>query len=159
MAMHQAKTRVVVATVIFLLIIAFVYVLGTGKLVVPRQFRMSVAPQQVRMSVAPQQVAPQQVRMSVAPQQVAPQQVRKPVLPQQVRNSSTAKPNSMVRCPRTCTVLVSEHAVQTRPVITAVTLATSCAVFHTRRVESWFFHLQLVFSTIFTGMNVIYISK
>ncbi len=33
----------------------------------------------------------------------------------------------------------------------------ACTVFHTIRVESWFFHLQLVFSTIFTGMNVTYI--
>ncbi len=32
-------------------------------------------------------------------------------------------------------------------------------MFHTIRVESCFFHLQLVFSTILTGMNVIYISK
>ncbi len=32
-------------------------------------------------------------------------------------------------------------------------------VFHTIRVESCFFHLQLVFFTIFTGMNVIYISN
>ncbi len=38
-------------------------------------------------------------------------------------------------------------------------VSLGCTVFNTIRVESLFFHLQLVFSTIFTGMNVIYISK